>query len=178
MMAPTVAEIRRVNAPRRWDLSSLWGSNEPADWGMCTPTQSPSTGRSGGYGQTEVIGTVTFYGLAHASVSTFGRPLPSIQLRIVDGDGAEVEAGETGEIIFRGPTVMRGFFTRPQVNDARIVDGWLHTGDLGRSGERGGASARAAQSGQGAGRIRCFRLAGSHRREPPGDLGRPGETAG
>jgi acyl-CoA synthetase (AMP-forming)/AMP-acid ligase II len=132
VMAPTVAEIRGINSSLRWDVSSLWRSNDPEDWGMCTPTQSPSTGRSGGYGQTEVIGTVTFYGLAHETVSIFGRPLPSVQLRIVDDTGAEVSAGETGEIAFRGPTVMAGFFNRPELNRARIVDGWLHTRDLGR----------------------------------------------
>jgi acyl-CoA synthetase (AMP-forming)/AMP-acid ligase II len=132
IMAPTVAEIRVVNSPLRWDVSSLWGSNDPEKWGMCTPTQSPSTGRSGGYGQTEVIGTVTFYGLAHESVSIFGRPLPSVQLRIVDDAGAEVQPGETGEIVFRGPTVMAGFFNRPEVNAARLAGGWLHTRDLGR----------------------------------------------
>jgi acyl-CoA synthetase (AMP-forming)/AMP-acid ligase II len=132
IMAPTVAEIRTVNSPLRWDVSSLWGSNDPDAWGMCTPTQSPSTGRSGGYGQTEVIGTVTFYGLAHESVSIFGRPLPSVQLRIVDDAGAELPPGQTGEIVFRGPTVMAGFFNRPEVNRARLADGWLHTRDLGR----------------------------------------------
>jgi long-chain acyl-CoA synthetase len=137
LMAPTVEQIRKVNQPLRWDVTSLWQSNDPADWGMCTPTQNPSTGRSGGYGQTEVVGTATYYGLAHQTISIFGRPLPSVQLRIVDDSGRELGSGQTGEIVFRGPTVMAGYFNRPELNAERLVDGWLHTRDLGRREQDG-----------------------------------------
>src|SRR5262245_48098531 len=55
-----------------------------------------------------------------------------VQVRIVDPEGDEVEPGETGEIVARGPTVMNGYFNRDEQNEVRLRDGWHHTNDLGR----------------------------------------------
>ncbi|MEV0236966.1 AMP-binding protein [Nonomuraea sp. NPDC050786] len=63
---------------------------------------------------------------------TTGRPVPGIEVRIVDDDGKEVAAGERGEILQRGYGVMRGYWGEP-ARTAEVVDrdGWLHTGDIG-----------------------------------------------
>jgi len=63
---------------------------------------------------------------------TVGLPFPGQEIRIVDADGNEVPPGEPGEVIVRGPNVMRGYLGRPEDTAATIVDGWLHTGDTGR----------------------------------------------
>ncbi|MEC7765033.1 MAG: AMP-binding protein [Pseudomonadota bacterium] len=60
-----------------------------------------------------------------------------VDLRIVDGDMREVARGETGEIVVRGDTVMKGYWNNPKATAETIVDGWLKTGDLGRMDENG-----------------------------------------
>jgi len=62
---------------------------------------------------------------------TVGLPFPGQELRIVDGAGNEVAQGEDGEVVVRGPNVMRGYLGRPAETAAVIVEGWLHTGDIG-----------------------------------------------
>ncbi|MFJ9619862.1 4-coumarate--CoA ligase family protein [Streptomyces noursei] len=64
-----------------------------------------------------------------------GTLLPSTELRIVSLEtGRDLGPGETGEILIRGPQVMRGYLGRPAETDAMIdPDGWLHTGDIGRT---------------------------------------------
>ncbi|GAA3215601.1 AMP-binding protein [Nonomuraea helvata] len=64
--------------------------------------------------------------------NTTGRPVPGIEVRIVDDDGKEVAAGERGEILQRGYGVMRGYWDEPaRTAEAVDRDGWLHTGDIG-----------------------------------------------
>ena len=58
-------------------------------------------------------------------------------MRIVDDDGNEVAQGEVGEIVIRGHNVMRGYWNRPEATAETIIDGWLHTGDIGRVDEDG-----------------------------------------
>lgn len=132
LMAPTVEQIREINRDGRWDLSSLWASADPQDWKMCTPSQNPTSGRAGGYGQSEVTGLITSYGLGRQSDSTYGRPLPLGQVRIVDDEGNDVPDGELGEIACRGPMMMTGYWNRPEINAERNMAGWHRTGDLGR----------------------------------------------
>ncbi|WP_327434449.1 class I adenylate-forming enzyme family protein [Streptomyces sp. NBC_01236] len=62
---------------------------------------------------------------------TVGLPFPGQEIRIVDASGTEVAPGLDGEVIVRGPNVMRGYLGRPQETARVVVDGWLHTGDVG-----------------------------------------------
>jgi acyl-CoA synthetase (AMP-forming)/AMP-acid ligase II len=67
-----------------------------------------------------------------AVATTVGVPRPSFELRLVDGDGGEVAAGETGEILLRGRTVMSHYLDDPEATATALSDdGWLRTGDLG-----------------------------------------------
>jgi long-chain acyl-CoA synthetase len=54
-----------------------------------------------------------------------------VEVKVVDLMDREVKPGEPGEIIARGPTVMKGYWNRPQVNAEVLRGGWLHTGDIG-----------------------------------------------
>ncbi|MET9792751.1 class I adenylate-forming enzyme family protein [Streptomyces canus] len=63
---------------------------------------------------------------------TVGLPFPGQEIQIVDADGSEVPPGADGEVVVRGPNVMRGYLGRPEETAKVIVDGWLHTGDVGR----------------------------------------------
>ncbi|MGB9226890.1 o-succinylbenzoate--CoA ligase [Mycobacterium sp.] len=68
---------------------------------------------------------------------TVGPPLPGQTIRIVDANGNPVAEGEAGEVLIQGPNVMRGYLNRPEETEQTLVDGWLHTGDLGRLDEDG-----------------------------------------
>ena len=68
---------------------------------------------------------------------TVGRPIAGQQVRIVDEDGTELPAGQPGEVVIQGPNVMRGYLNRPEATAEAIVDGWLHTGDVGLMDEDG-----------------------------------------
>ncbi|GGS46279.1 3-[(3aS,4S,7aS)-7a-methyl-1,5-dioxo-octahydro-1H-inden-4-yl]propanoyl:CoA ligase [Planobispora rosea] len=63
--------------------------------------------------------------------SSTGRTVPGVEVRIVDDEGAEVPAGERGEILVRGYGVMRGYWGEPARTAEVVRDGWLHTGDIG-----------------------------------------------
>jgi len=68
---------------------------------------------------------------------TVGLPLPGQTVRIADAAGRPVPAGEVGEVLVKGANVMRGYLNRPEETAKALVDGWLHTGDIGRLDEDG-----------------------------------------
>jgi len=63
-------------------------------------------------------------------VTTVGRVLPHLEVRIVDAQGQTVPIGETGELCTRGYSVMQGYWDEPERTSDTIQDGWMHTGDL------------------------------------------------
>jgi long-chain acyl-CoA synthetase len=133
VMGPTIEQILEVNADGRFDLKSLRSfAGKPAWNEMITIDTSPWARHPAGYGQTEVMGMLSFNALGGGGVGTSGRPSPVVRVRIVDPEGQEVPAGETGEIVARGPTVCNGYHNRPELNERRLVAGWWHTSDLGR----------------------------------------------
>ena len=86
------------------------------------------------YGLTEIcpMGTATPWG-GEEKPGTVGVPLPGTDLKIVDLETGtrELPAGEAGEICFKGPQVMKGYYKRPEETAEALKDGWLYTGDIG-----------------------------------------------
>lgn len=95
-------------------------------------SRAPWSLHPGAFGQTEMTGIITYAALAVGAAGLAGRPSPWSLVRIVDTDGNEVAAGETGEITARGVTVGAGYWNRPELNERRCRGGWWHTGDVGR----------------------------------------------
>ncbi|RZL73039.1 MAG: AMP-dependent synthetase, partial [Rhodococcus sp. (in: high G+C Gram-positive bacteria)] len=62
---------------------------------------------------------------------TVGIAFPGQEMRIVDENGVELGPGVDGEVVVRGPNVMRGYLGRPDDTARTVIDGWLHTGDVG-----------------------------------------------
>ncbi|MGJ8669406.1 MAG: AMP-binding protein [Oceanococcus sp.] len=95
----------------------------------------------GGYGQTEAPASISnfrpdehFDGSELASderLSSVGRPNPLIRVEMMDDDGQILPRGETGEICVRGDLIMKGYYKQPEKTAETIVNGWLHTGDIG-----------------------------------------------
>ncbi|HTZ09130.1 MAG TPA: AMP-binding protein [Acidimicrobiales bacterium] len=92
-----------------------------------------------GYGLTEASPAVaTSLGTGRHRPGSVGRPLPGVEVRLVDETGEEVLAGDPGEIWVRGANVFAGYWGDPEATAAVVgADGWLHTGDVGVVGEHG-----------------------------------------
>ncbi|WP_203337531.1 class I adenylate-forming enzyme family protein [Nocardioides limicola] len=94
-----------------------------------------------GYGQTEAPSGIAFLRPEEHFIdgrvadddrlSAAGRPAPLIRVEILDHRGDPLPVGETGEICVRGDLVMKGYYKAPEATAETIVDGWLHTGDVG-----------------------------------------------
>jgi long-chain acyl-CoA synthetase len=87
-----------------------------------------------GYGLTETSPMITLVepDKAEAKMGSIGRAVPGVEVKIVDENDKEVPVGEAGEIITRGPHVMKGYFRRSEATAQRIRNGWLYTGDVGK----------------------------------------------
>ncbi len=89
------------------------------------------------YGVTEGFVTILDTGLAGHKLASVGSPPPLYEMRVVDENGDECAPGEVGEITGRGPITMVGYHGRPDLTAQAMRDGFLHTGDLGRTDEDG-----------------------------------------
>jgi long-chain acyl-CoA synthetase len=100
-----------------------------------------------GYGMTEVSGILTLLGFADhcfkdadrefAPVKSAGKAAPCVEIRVVDHEDNDVPVGQVGEVIARGPNVMKGYWNRPEITAEILRGGWMHTGDLGAMDEEG-----------------------------------------
>jgi long-chain acyl-CoA synthetase len=68
---------------------------------------------------------------------SIGVPWPNTEAKIMNAEGAEARLGEVGELIVRGPQVMKGYYNQPEETAVALKDGWLHTGDLAYMDEAG-----------------------------------------
>jgi long-chain acyl-CoA synthetase len=150
LVEPTISRIVELNGDGRYDLSSFRPvRRERPEWHQMTQ-DTPDPRTTGSYGQTELIGRLSWPGLD--LLGPHGRPDGSTQVRLLDDDGQEVPAGEVGEISVRGPSVLAGYHNRPELNDERMRDGWYRTNDIGRREPDGsltfiGVKARMIKSG-------------------------------
>jgi long-chain acyl-CoA synthetase len=118
--APTLRLAVSGAAPCPWDLAEAWRA------------------RTGvrivrGYGMTELFRPLSY--LAAESTDhpeCVGRPVPGVEIRVIDDEGAAVAPGETGELLIRTPAALDGYLGSPEDTRAVLRDGWFHTGDLAR----------------------------------------------
>jgi long-chain acyl-CoA synthetase len=129
---------------RKMDLSFIKGFMAGAA-PLSVETINELKGLTGGdlinvYGLTEIspMGTASPW-KGEIKPGTVGIPLPSTDLKIVDMDTgtSEMKLGDSGEICFKGPQVMKGYYKKPEETSIVLKDGWLFTGDIGFLDEDG-----------------------------------------
>ena len=91
-----------------------------------------------GYGLTEASPVVTASPPGESRVGSIGLPLPGLELRLVDDDGDDVLAGDSGEIWVKGPNVFGGYWHDEEATKRALTDdGWLRTGDVAVADDEG-----------------------------------------
>jgi long-chain acyl-CoA synthetase len=86
-----------------------------------------------GYGLTEASPVVSAHRYSgERRLGSVGRPIPGVEVAILDDDDRPMPRGEVGEVCVRGPNVMLGYYRMPEETARTVRDGWLHTGDMGR----------------------------------------------
>lgn len=118
------AELHRIFGPRMKQLSS---GGAPLPRHVCEGFICADLQLLEGYGLTETSPVISFNSLNQWRIGTVGRPIPDVEVKI----------DEDGEILTRGPHIMKGYWKNQQATDETIVDGWLHTGDVGHLDEDG-----------------------------------------
>mgnify|MGYP001121381349 CR=1 FL=1 len=83
------------------------------------------------YGMTEAASCVTYNHMFRHRIGSIGQPAGIVEVRIVDDGGRELPPGEQGEIVLRGPNVMKEYFGHPQETAVALRGGWFHSGDVG-----------------------------------------------
>ena len=84
-----------------------------------------------GYGLSEATPIICANSMGHAIFGSSGRIVSPLDLKICDDEGNELPHGQKGEIVIKGENVMAGYWKNPESTAKTIVDGWLHTGDMG-----------------------------------------------
>ena len=127
--------------PRQLALRVLsWGAAPASDTLLRGMSETfPGTQILAAFGQTE-MSPVTCMLLgddALRKLGSVGKVIPTVSARVVDDDMNDVPIGEVGEIVYRAPTLMQGYWNNPQATAEAFAGGWFHSGDLVRQDEEG-----------------------------------------
>lgn len=132
-MYAAILRTRSATAEAFASVQLAISGGEPLPDGVCAAFRS----RFGvhlrqGYGLTETSPVVAVSTLQHTRDGTVGKPIRNVQIRIVDPQGRDLPLAVDGEILVRGPGVMKGYYRQPD-ETRRVIDpeGWFHTGDVG-----------------------------------------------
>jgi long-chain acyl-CoA synthetase len=91
-----------------------------------------------GYGLSETAPVSTFSNLEYErKPGSIGKPIWGVEIMIVDKDDREVPPGEVGELVIKGPNVMKGYYNRREATERAFKNSWFHTGDMARADEDG-----------------------------------------
>lgn len=91
-----------------------------------------------GYGMSEGSPVVTFNTLeSERKPGSVGLPVKDVQVFVVDENGSEVPNGEKGELLYKGPNVMKGYYKKPEENKKALKNGWMHSDDIAIKDEDG-----------------------------------------
>ena len=90
-----------------------------------------------GYGLSETAPVLTTTRMGTQKPGSIGKPLPGVEVKVVDADGLEVMGGDPGELWVRGPNVFSGYWKDPEVSASVFKDDWFKTGDIGYRDEEG-----------------------------------------
>jgi acyl-CoA synthetase (AMP-forming)/AMP-acid ligase II len=147
MPGPPTMFSALLGHPRRnqFDLSSLrhamvGAASIPAELVLSIREQLGIDSILVGYGLTENHALVALTAPGDPPdvvATTVGRPLPGVEVRIVDDTGNDVLTGHQGELIVRGPFHMSGYYDDEEATARAVAGGWLHTGDIGVFDDRG-----------------------------------------
>jgi long-chain acyl-CoA synthetase len=115
-------------------IAAMMGTTVPLPLLRAFHSAQPHIAVIQGYGLTETSPMITLVEpeKAEAKMGSIGRAVPRVEVKIIDGTGREVPLDEPGEIITKGPHVMKGYFRKADATAARVRDGWLYTGDVGK----------------------------------------------
>ena len=126
------------------DLSALrrisWGASvAPPSVLKAMADSFPGVPNYNAFGQTEMSSvTCVLRGEdAVAKMGSVGTPIVDVEVRVVDDEMKDVPQGTVGEIVYRGPTVMQGYWDKPEATADAFAGGWFHSGDLVRQDEDG-----------------------------------------
>ena len=99
----------------------------------------PGGSASNGYGLTETSSVTTMNSGEDyfEKPDSVGPPVPVVEIRIVGSDGTDVPVGETGELLIKGPNVVKGYWNKPEATAESFTEGWLRSGDIARVDEEG-----------------------------------------
>ena len=157
MLVPTMLK-QLMDHPRfhEYDLSSLevitYGAAAmPLEVIKRAIQEFPTARFINAFGQTETASTITMLppddhvleGTTEEverklkRLTSIGRPLDDVEVTMVDEGGIPVQRGEVGEIVARGPRIMKGYWKEDEATEGTIKGGWLYTGDLGYEDEDG-----------------------------------------
>jgi fatty-acyl-CoA synthase len=135
-----VCAAQKAN-PRRLRLRVLsWGAAPASDTVLRDMAETfPGTQIFAAFGQTE-MSPVTCMLLSKDAIrklGSVGKVIPTVAARVVDDDMNDVPVGQVGEIVYRAPTLMAGYWNNPKATAEAFAGGWFHSGDLVRQDEEG-----------------------------------------